>query len=189
MSVTTLSYVVAGLWLLSLITLAGEFAGSTALGVLSTLASALAGVGLMALVLVIDRNASANAGGLRIPALIAAMLGGAVYLIATLVVLFRARSFEQTSAWIMGGLALFAVWLAWYALGGAGSPGGGGIRWLGLLVAVGFMGLFAAVLAIGPIDPAQQTGQRGIWNLLQIISGGLAYVGFPIWLVLLARAS
>jgi hypothetical protein len=89
----------------------------------------------------------------------------------------------------MGGLGVFGFWLLWLTIQ---MPEAldltSGLRWLGLAIGVGFVLFSVSVLSIGAIDPtATEESPTGFMTILQYVGGSLAYIGWPIWLILIGR--
>lgn len=185
MGISNIALGVAGLWIISLLTLFVAFSGSQLFDYISTGTSILAGIGMLVLVW----NLSGPLGGeQQTIKMVVGLAGGVVYVAASALVLVQIRSFEQLSSWVMGGLAIYGVWMI---LTGA-SPIGDStalVRGLGIVVGVGFLLLFISVLSIGPMDPMSEAASDAnpVMVIAQFIGGGAAYLVFPVWLFLLAR--
>jgi hypothetical protein len=125
--------------------------------------------------------------GLQAVAAVAGVAGGLVNVLASVLVVSRYRSFEDLSGWILGGLAVFGVW---FILIGVEAPEAmrltSLLRILGIAVGIGFILLEASVLTVGPVDPTASERPTGLMATLQIVGGGVAYVGFPAWLIVFA---
>lgn len=190
-TMTTVAYtgfVIAGLWVVSLITLAVEFTGSRLFGYISTVSSLAAGIGMLVLAVSVSRAAFAPESATRTFGLILGLAGSAAFSVSTLLVLIGFRSFMELVGWIMAGAAVFGLWLIWLNID---APEAfqltAALRWFGVAVGIGFILLFISILAIGPLDPTQGGITTGLMAILQTVGGGLAYIGFPAWLFLFAR--
>jgi hypothetical protein len=188
-TISTVAFAIAGLWILSLLALPLEFSGSSTFAFLTNALTTLAGVGMLIFILNVDRAVELPGNALRTAALVAGIAGCALFAGGTLLVMVGQFSFERLSPWTMGGLGLVGLWLTWVTLQ---TPGAldltQALRWFGFAVGIGFVLFAISVQAIGVIDPtASDPAPIGFMTILQYAGGLLAYIGWPIWLIVIAR--
>lgn len=185
MKTSTIALAVAGLWIVSLLTLFIEFSGSQLFGAISLGTSILAGIGMLALTWIFSGPPSEEQQTIT---MVVGMVGGIVYVAASVLILVGFRGFTELAPWVMGGLAIYGVWMI-LASAFPTEDTTALVRGLGIAVGVGFILLFISVLAIGTIDPTSQASSDSnpVMVIAQFVGGGIAYLGFPVWLFVLTR--
>ena len=183
---STIALAVAGLWIISLLTLLIDFSGAQLFfRAISLGTSILAGIGMLALVWIFSGPPSEEQQ--TIP-MVVGIVGGIVYVAASVLILIEFRIFPELAPWVMGGLAIYGVWMILVSAFPTEDTTALA-RGLGFAVGVGFILLFISVLAIGTMDPTSPapSDSNPVMVIVQFVGGGIAYLGFPVWLFLLTR--
>lgn len=189
-TISVAAFAIAVMWVLALALLPIEFSGSSAIGVVTNLLAVFTGITMLIFAVNIDRAATAPSPTLRAGALVAGILGSLLYAGGSAVLILSDRGFDEMAPWTLGaGLGLFGLWMIWLTLQ---APEAidlvSGLRWLGLAVGIGFVLFSLSVISIGPIDPtASDAPSMSLMLILQYAGGLLAYLGWPVWLVLIGR--
>jgi hypothetical protein len=185
MLTSSIALAVAVLWIVSLLTLFIALAGSDLFTTVSLLSSILAGIGMLALVWLIDGSSSDARRTLKLGI---GSVGSVTYIAFSALTLVGFRNSDELEPWMIGGLAIYGVWMlldsAFPSISSERA-----LRRLKAAVGIGFVLLFVSVIFLGAVGTAPQAGRPAdtLMFVLQGVGGLVAYLGFPAWLLLVAR--